>query len=555
MRYLTAVLIASLLAMGVVQATWYWSPPSHVQPSSEVGVYTGASNARCIAGTGSNIYAVYSRDVTISSTIYKKTYFRRSTNLGATWSDPYPLVFDEDGDYDALSPTIGLWTGESLFAAWVDGRRDEVNGKPIDIKSRVSINHGVDWQNEIKVNPDNWHDTCLSPSLICDNYTGQTGHVVWATTDFDGTNRHYHICHNPGFWDPQDGWCYHDDGPVKLHNEDGLLVEYPSIWSQWLELHATWMRYGDQIRCQHGEWPRDWCARDTEIEYGNSCAHPTIAFDSIYEAIAYEKVVSGASTVRFASREWGPSGPPETWDYFDFPDRPGWAVNVKRPHLFGAFCYTNRRTYLGATGLTSGGIPKGFVMWSSDGGDDWHKIRNGNSEVIGNRTDSVSLWAKAYGLSSYLRNRVWAIASGYIATDPISKLIIARVISEYPEEVGPPAGLGPFGGNSARRVVRQPGTNYLHRAHPIDNYISYERSTDNGETWSFQDAPDFGTNPALALYDGAPVVSTVWTEEYSTNYAGVGYKRWQLGEEGGGGTQSTSIFDPGIRPQLFSPSA
>jgi len=56
------------------------------------------------------------------------------------------------------------------------------------------------------------------------------------------------------------------------------------------------------------------------------------------------------------------------------------------------------------------------------------------------------------------------------------------------------------------------------------------------------------------FHDGAPVVSAVWTEEYGPNYAGVGYKRWQLGEEGGGGTQSTSIFDPGIKPQLFTPS-
>ena len=54
--------------------------------------------------------------------------------------------------------------------------------------------------------------------------------------------------------------------------------------------------------------------------------------------------------------------------------------------------------------------------------------------------------------------------------------------------------------------------------------------------------------------DSFPVISTVWTEELSTNYAEVGYKRWQLGEEGGGGTQNAGLFDPNIHPALFAPA-
>jgi hypothetical protein len=56
------------------------------------------------------------------------------------------------------------------------------------------------------------------------------------------------------------------------------------------------------------------------------------------------------------------------------------------------------------------------------------------------------------------------------------------------------------------------------------------------------------------FHDGSPVISTVWTEELSTNYAEVAYKRWQLGEEDGGGIQDYSIFDPNIRPALFAPA-
>ena len=54
--------------------------------------------------------------------------------------------------------------------------------------------------------------------------------------------------------------------------------------------------------------------------------------------------------------------------------------------------------------------------------------------------------------------------------------------------------------------------------------------------------------------DSFPVISTVWTEELSTNYAEVGYKRWQLGEADGGGIQNAGLFDPSIHPALFAPT-
>jgi hypothetical protein len=56
------------------------------------------------------------------------------------------------------------------------------------------------------------------------------------------------------------------------------------------------------------------------------------------------------------------------------------------------------------------------------------------------------------------------------------------------------------------------------------------------------------------FHDGDPVITTVWTEELSANYAEVAYKRWQLGEEDGGGIQDFSIFDPNIHPALFAPA-
>ena len=47
----------------------------------------------------------------------------------------------------------------------------------------------------------------------------------------------------------------------------------------------------------------------------------------------------------------------------------------------------------------------------------------------------------------------------------------------------------------------------IHRTYVFDNFINYERSDDNGDTWDYQDAPDFGANPSLALCGGSPWIS------------------------------------------------
>jgi hypothetical protein len=64
------------------------------------------------------------------------------------------------------------------------------------------------------------------------------------------------------------------------------------------------------------------------------------------------------------------------------------------------------------------------------------------------------------------------------------------------------------------------------------------------------------TYPHCAFHlhnDSFPVITSVWTEAL-TNSAEVGYKRWQLGLDGGGGVQDYSIFNPNIRPFLYPPA-
>jgi hypothetical protein len=493
MRYLTAVLIAGLLAMGVAEAEWYWHPPRSVQPLSAVGVYTGLNNARCIAGIGNTINVVYSRDVTINDAVYKKTYFRRSTDMGATWGDPHLLAYRDDLAYDAVSPSIGLWTPESLLVVWNDGH---YNGAPIYIRSRWTTDGGDNWEPERRVDTRD-NTTCRNPALFCENYPGSdmTGHAVWSGVVGDD----YYIRHREGTWltDPP-GWAWAGNNDDDVDVPGNTQSNYPSIWSREHGMRTAYMfwDYGNQIWYENGTYPDLW-DRNTRSQADDG-DYPSITYDGTDEVIAYEKVVSNQTRVKLARKT------ANGWEYPDF-TLPAWADSAKRPHLFAADCGNVRRMYLGATGFhTNGSIKKGFVQWSSDGGTHWNPIRSDKSNCIFSKTDSVSLWAQAFGNSSYLRNRVWAVAAGHTTS---LKSIKARVASEYPVEVGPPAGLGPFGGNSACRVTRQPGTDYLHRALPIENFISYERSCDNGATWDFQDAPDYGSHSTLALCNGNPTIA------------------------------------------------
>jgi len=495
MRYLKTLLAAALLAAGIAEAAWYWSPRSYVQKSSSVGVYTGSNNARCIAGIGQNVYAVYARDVTIDGINYPKTYFTFSTDMGGRWSPPWLLAESDEDPDSALSPSVGLWTPESLLAIWHDG---EGNGRPIYIKSSKSVNHGVNWTNDVNVNTDET-ETCKNPALFCERYPGtspdMTASALWSAVD---GSYNWYIGHRAGQFEISP--YYWIGNRAHLHNPGTYQVDYPTIWTRMHGLHAAYVRCENEIWYENGGFDYDWESDSREqIDNGK---FPSLAFEGVHEAIAYEKVEDYVTRVKLATREWLVGG----WS-INSHAVPAWADSVKHPHLFATENGNSRRMYIGATGFYGTNHTKmGFVEWSSDGGESWDAIRSASGRGIMARTDSVSLWAEGFGTSAYLRNRVWAIATGHTWTDPVSKSIIARVASEHPIEVGPPAGLGSFGGNSACRVARQPGTDYLHRAHPIDNFISYERSSDNGATWDFQDAPDFGTNPTLALYNGNPVI-------------------------------------------------
>jgi hypothetical protein len=73
MRNLKAVFIVTLLAIGMAQATWYWSPPSYVLPIND-SARTGCGNARCIVGADNDIHVVFTRNAQVGGVTFQKTY-------------------------------------------------------------------------------------------------------------------------------------------------------------------------------------------------------------------------------------------------------------------------------------------------------------------------------------------------------------------------------------------------------------------------------------------------------------------------------------------------
>ena len=124
MRNLRAVLVAVLLATGIAQAKRFWSPPNCVLPISD-SAWTSSSNARCIVGAGQVIHVVFSRDIKIDGQTFLKVYYSKSSDLGFTWTAPVPLSpSDPDHEFDSKSPSISMWSRESLLVVWCDSNAD-----------------------------------------------------------------------------------------------------------------------------------------------------------------------------------------------------------------------------------------------------------------------------------------------------------------------------------------------------------------------------------------------------------------------------------------------
>jgi hypothetical protein len=341
MRYLKAVFIATLLAMGMVNATWYWSPLSYVLPLGD-SARTACTNARCIVGTGSVIHVVFARNKKIGEESFLKVYYSRSTDLGFTWTAPF-LLSDLES-YDSRSPSIGMWDHNNLLVIWNDGNAGDLG---ISVQSQLSTDGGQNWWvNPRQVNT-NASFTCSNPALSCETCETSSewvANAVWREVATGSTVQR--IAHRAGkFDDGVFGWLNDEENIIP--NAMDRKVDYPSVWSNDAFVHTAEVECevqggiysSDTLLYDANEFPgTDWPAMSA-LDGGAEvlrCGHPSIMCDGYREIVAYERGLQQpprGERIRIAGRFWH-GGNPDPWQLLSEPILPSWADSCEFPQLF-----------------------------------------------------------------------------------------------------------------------------------------------------------------------------------------------------------------------------
>ncbi len=524
MRTNTRILIAVLLAAGMAQAAWNWSPTTAVlkQPDS---ARTAFNNARCIVASENAINVVFVRNVKIGAESFLKVYYTRSTNLGLDWSTPYPLSGSDA--YDCMSPSIGMWDDDNLLVIWNECDKEGHPHEGATIKSAQSTDGGGYWVDAGRVNTDENY-ACSHPALYCEVSTSSpewSASVVWAESLWSGDNPQ-RIGQNAGeVTGGTISWLEDENSIVNGPSGAGPQLNFPSVWSSDHVLHTAFEQCdviggpygGDTLMYDSNEYPgTDW--PDPERveyprpeEYARKCAHPSNECCRDTEMIAYER--PGGSTphytVTWLTRRGWNGGNPGIWLFSPGPLWGYWpGDSCLRPQLFGTYVSGSEHStvFLTATGFhrtANSNLSQVYVLGSNDQFNTWFPV-SGVGTPFRDSTDSCSVYAKAYNTTIPevpIMHRVWVAATGHqvYAGNVSTSTVMVAMATDLPFSAQTNA-------RGARQLVRGPGSNYLHRIRSVANYVSYERSSDNGTTWDFQSAPDFGTNPTLALYGGYPVI-------------------------------------------------
>jgi hypothetical protein len=512
MRNLMAVLVAMLIATGTAHATWYWSPLSTVLPLGD-SARTADNNARCIVGSGGIIHVVYNRNFKIGDQSYIKVFYSRSSDIGFTWSGPVQLS-NSQGAYDSKSPSIGRWDDDNLLVIWSDGDVDHPQ-TGISVKSCYSTDGGLSWSAQAEVNTDDNY-ACSSPALSCEVSASSpewTASAVWRESSLVSSGQR--IAQRSGEFDDGFSWAGDDENVVP--NAVTRKMGCPAVWAQDHYIHTAEVEFdapggiysSDTLFYDSNEFPGENWPSMSMIDGDDDdrrCGHPSIMCNGYGEVVVYERGLQQAprnKQVYVAGRLWN-GGNPGPFQLVTNPIAPFWADSCAFPQLFPFYSAGVETLLMSATGYVSGeaGAKRAFVVESQTGLFFWNELNTSTFPVA---TDSCSLWGGECAGSAVPEgraHRVWVAATYHARQATANSTVLVRTATEAPLTTQ-----ADNCGQGARQVVRQPDTDYLHRIRAMANFISYERSTDNGETWDFQDAPDFGSNPTLALYNGNPYIS------------------------------------------------
>jgi hypothetical protein len=503
--------VALLLVMAAgANADWVRGPVTRIS-GLNVAAYTGQNNSRSIAECDGRISVVYVQDTMLGSSV-KAVYYRTSTDNGANWCQP--LRLSEFHEQHVRDPSVVAWSSDAVAVTWSSG--DDGSGHAMVAYSRNNFGdprYTYNWHDRKLVSDDNeyWHEWACHPSLFCESGYSPVFCALWG-----GSNSYYfypqNICFK--FGEPSEGDWYvsspiDDDPPADLWDasmkftdssecpsgalKNGLIrLAYQKDTTEETGQSVSSVRYANMSLSNLTNWEEDISEGYSWPFYtvASSGRHPSFSCDGTHELIAYEQ----GDQVRVLHRSYPNIGGDTSW-YDENVTTSWWADSARRP---SAFISQGGTFGLAFTAYRRGSTTKGIsYMYSTDGGSSWTTYPYPNGMYI--CSDSVSIATIGSPISTVpcrfylLSGRVWDADASRVFFRMVTSTLNSSPLSSGP--------------NGAGKLARQPGTNYLHRVHPIENFISYERSSDNGVTWDYQDAPDYGTNPTIALSNGNPTIA------------------------------------------------
>ena len=507
------------------QVPIWWGPRCYIDDGSGPEGSTTNNNTWSVVGCGCTVAVAYVRE--------GHATFARSVNNGQSWEGFYQL--DQGLNVTSEAPSLLKLdeSGKHLIATFLTSGKD------------VYVVGSVDWgESWIDLQPARGGDENdeFFPSAQChpvpdgfESVQGLDADVAWwahedGELDSVGTNR-WHFNYGESRLLPQ--WSANHYIPEE-DEEYGYPFGAPSIWSFAHQHHSgvAWQSPPDSIATTYAGdlWRND----VVMLKYPYyDVGFPSIAcLESLkpraqpnhpetlpgHEMVAFEaKDDPQASKIGLGVgfRSWDGSRPNNDWVCVYLPQQEGarwpWLENwnLRDPNVCGHNKGGQGRVFfMTFTGyVNSAGLRHTLYtrIWNDPNGEghsnpnlnpdyDWHADLPGYFAFCADSVCISTAFDKAYALfhsrefASYENGA--AVKVGQIPTVDRPLPIVVAAGRAF----------------SGRRLAKTPGTDALHRVLDAFDFVSYVQSTDNGETWFFQDAPDWGSCPAMALYHGNPFI-------------------------------------------------